>query len=389
MYNLYLSKTMLKALGNWDLLPIYAKIAEVLREEIEAGNFKPGDKLPTEEELCRIYNVSRGTVRKAFHILEGEGIIFRRQGIGSFVKNGSEKISARSIALVLPYMKYIGSEFLLGIEKAIKSQEYNLVFFSSEGNVELEIEIINKLINSDISGIILYTLEGEYNDIGIKNLLASEKPFILIDRYLPHIKTSWVVSDNYAGGYRMTEYLIKKGHSRIGFAIYSEEYYEVTSVKDRKLGYLSAMERYESSPIIIESYPPMPPENEKNLKESFNLFIDDILNSIEEKGLTAVFGINDMTAVRIMKTLADRGYKVPKDLSIAGFDGLRILRDIGIHLTTIYQDFFKMGFEAGKLILEKINNPNSEDKQISIPIEIREGNTVRTLREEVMQARSL
>ncbi|MBC7320620.1 substrate-binding domain-containing protein [bacterium] len=178
----------------------------------------------------------------------------------------------------------------------------------------------------------------------------------------------------------MTEYLIKKGHSKIGFLIYSEEYYEVTSVRDRKLGYLSAMEKYELSPIVIESYPPMPPRDEKELKESFNEFVDRILEEVKGENLTALFGINDMTSVRIMKVLLDLGYKVPDDISIVGFDYLKILRDIGIHLTSVYQDFFKMGFEAGRLILEKIKNPNLADKRISIPIEIKEGNTVKSLR---------
>ncbi|MBC7320576.1 GntR family transcriptional regulator, partial [bacterium] len=216
---------MLKELGDWDFLPIYAKIAETLRNEIKSGNFKPGDQLPTEGELCRLYNVSRGTIQKALNLLVSEGIISRRRGIGSFVRESSAKISDKSIALVLPYMKYIGSDLLLGIENVIRKQGYHLLFFSSDANVELEIEIIDRLINSDISGIILYTLQGEYEDRGIKALLNSQKPFVLIDRYLPHLDTSWVVSDNYTGGYKMTEYLIKKGHSKIGFLIYSEEYY--------------------------------------------------------------------------------------------------------------------------------------------------------------------
>lgn len=378
---------MLRELGDWDFLPIYAKIAEMLRSEIKSGNLKPGTQLPTEEELCKLYNVSRGTIQKALNLLVSEGIISRRRGIGSFVRNNSIKISDKSIGLILPYIKYMGSDLLLGIENAIRNQGYHLLFFSSDANVELEIEIIERLINSDISGIILYTLQGEYEDRGIKTLLNSRKPFILIDRYLPHLDTSWVVSDNYTGGYEMTEYLIRKGHSKIGFVVYSEEYYEVTSVRDRKLGYLSVMEKHELSPIVIESYPPMPPKNELELKESFNELIDKILDQIKEENLTALFGINDMTSVRIMKALIDLEYKIPEDISIAGFDYLKILRDIGIHLTSVYQDFFKMGFEAGRLILEKINNPNLADKRISIPIEIREGNTVKSIRKEVVRER--
>lgn len=376
---------MLRELGDWDFLPIYAKIAEMLRSEIKSGSLKPGAQLPTEEELCRLYNVSRGTIQKALNLLVSEGIISRRRGIGSFVRNNSIKISDKSIGLILPYMKYMGSDLLLGIESAIRKQGYHLLFFSSNADVDVEIEIINKLINSDISGIILYTLQGEYEDRGIRALLNSQKPFVLIDRYLPHLDTSWVVSDNYAGGYKMTEYLIEKGHSKIGFAIYSEEYYEVTSVRDRKLGYLSAMEKYELSPIIIETYSPMPPKDEKELKESFNVFINQVLDKIKNEDLTAIFSINDMTSVRMMRSISEFGYRVPEDISMAGFDYLKILRDVGIRLTSVHQDFFKMGFEAGCLILEKISNPNLADKKISIPIEIKEGDTVKSLKKEVIR----
>ncbi|MCX7795153.1 MAG: GntR family transcriptional regulator [bacterium] len=375
---------MLRELDDWDFLPIYAKIAEMLRNEIKSGKFKPGAKLPTEEELCRLYNVSRGTIQKALNLLVSEGIISRRRGMGSFVRENSIKISNKSIGLILPYMKYMGSDLLLGIENAVRKQGYHLLFFSSDADVELEIYIINRLVSSDIDGIILYTLQGDYEDRGVKTLLNSRKPFVLIDRYLPHLDTSWVVSDNYNGGYEMTEYLIRQGHRKIGFVIYSEEYYEVTSVKDRKLGYLNAMERYELSPIVIESYPPMPPKNKVEIKESFSDLIDKILEKIKEENLTALFGINDMTSLRIMRALTDLGYKIPDDISIVGFDSLKIFKDIGIHLTSVYQDFFKMGFEAGRLILEKINNPNLADKRISIPIEIKEGETVKPLRKEVV-----
>ncbi len=378
---------MLKGLGDWDLLPIYAKIAEMIREEIRNGCFKPGAQLPTEEELCRVYNVSRGTIQKALSLLVSERIITRKRGIGSFVNNPSEKISAKSIGLILPYMKYMGSDLLLGIERAIRSQGYQLLFFSSDGDVELEIEIINRLVNSDISGIILYSLEGEYADRGIRILLSSQKPFVLIDRYLPHICTSWVVSDNYAGGYKMTEYLINKGHSKIGFVIYSEEYYEVTSVRDRKLGYLNAMEKYELSPIVIESYPPMPPKDEVELKETFSNLMEEILEYVKKEDITAIFGVNDITSVRIMRALSDIGYKVPEDISIVGFDYMKLLRDIGINLTSVHQNFFSMGFEAGKLVLKKIQNPNLADKRISIPIEIKEGNTVKILGKGVVKER--
>lgn len=65
--------------------PRHAQIAEWLRERIEAGDYAVDEQLPSENELCDRFDVSRVTVRRALQTLEGEGYIYRRQGLGSFV----------------------------------------------------------------------------------------------------------------------------------------------------------------------------------------------------------------------------------------------------------------------------------------------------------------
>ena len=66
-------------------IPKYYQLSEILRRRITSGELKPGDQLPTEEKLCREYDLSRGTVRHAFSTLVNEGLIRREQGKGSFV----------------------------------------------------------------------------------------------------------------------------------------------------------------------------------------------------------------------------------------------------------------------------------------------------------------
>ncbi|HZS00156.1 MAG TPA: GntR family transcriptional regulator [Chloroflexota bacterium] len=65
--------------------PLYYRLREALRERIQRGEFPPGARLPTEEELCRDYAVSRITVIRALRDLVAEGLIERRQGRGTFV----------------------------------------------------------------------------------------------------------------------------------------------------------------------------------------------------------------------------------------------------------------------------------------------------------------
>ena len=64
---------------------MYQQLAELLKEEIHAGRYKQGQKLPTELELCKLYHVSRNTVRGALQQLEKENLLLRQQGKGTFV----------------------------------------------------------------------------------------------------------------------------------------------------------------------------------------------------------------------------------------------------------------------------------------------------------------
>ncbi|MGH7335781.1 MAG: GntR family transcriptional regulator [Candidatus Rokuibacteriota bacterium] len=66
-------------------VPLYRKLAGVLLGDIAQGRLRPGDRLPTEDELGKAFRVSRITVRQAFDILRGRGLVERIAGRGSFV----------------------------------------------------------------------------------------------------------------------------------------------------------------------------------------------------------------------------------------------------------------------------------------------------------------
>jgi DNA-binding GntR family transcriptional regulator len=58
-----------------------------LRQAITKGTFRPGSQLPTEAELCEMLGVSRTVVREALRVLEDDGLVARRHGVGTFVRN--------------------------------------------------------------------------------------------------------------------------------------------------------------------------------------------------------------------------------------------------------------------------------------------------------------
>lgn len=92
-------------------LPLPRRVATVLREIIRTGGWSGGQRLPTESILADQLKVSRATLREAFRVLESEGLLIRRDGVGTFVASGGD--------LIRP-----GIERLYGITELIRRAGY-------------------------------------------------------------------------------------------------------------------------------------------------------------------------------------------------------------------------------------------------------------------------
>ncbi len=91
-------------------IPRHKQISKWLRQQIEDGTFKVDEKLPSENELCQKFDVSRVTVRKALQTLENEQLIYRSQGLGSFVKDNRSHQSFVQLTDFVEDMKRAGME---------------------------------------------------------------------------------------------------------------------------------------------------------------------------------------------------------------------------------------------------------------------------------------
>ena len=89
------------ALDRSSFVPLYYQLQELLKEQIESGAWKPGERLPSEPELARRYGVSRVVVRQALAILEDDRQVIRVQGRGTFVADPKLDTRAGGLARVL------------------------------------------------------------------------------------------------------------------------------------------------------------------------------------------------------------------------------------------------------------------------------------------------
>jgi len=84
IYNVYMRQMSKVDHNSYE--PSYAQLVRILQEQIAMGRLRPGDRLPSESQLCEYHGVSRMTIRRAINILIEQGVVITKQGQGTFIK---------------------------------------------------------------------------------------------------------------------------------------------------------------------------------------------------------------------------------------------------------------------------------------------------------------
>lgn len=208
--------------------------------------------------------------------------------------------------------------------------------------------ILKGMTKDKTNGVIFLGTEFAHNAEVLS--VDMEVPFVCIDRYVSEENLNSINIDNYQSHYQSIRYLMSLGHKNIGYLTSKlksgsllqreESFYAVMG----KLGLILHPEHVVSLDLMQE-------EAEKRLEEYL-----DKTQDIP----TAFVACNDVIAVAVIGTLQKKGYRIPEDISVIGFDDSGICDMIVPKLTTVHADLEKMGFLAVKRICEMIDEESWE-----------------------------
>jgi GntR family transcriptional regulator of arabinose operon len=346
---------------------LYTQLIAHLRERILDGRLPAGSRLPTELELARDHQISRGTVRQALGALASEGLLDRTQRRGTFVRLSPPAVTytphaaERRIGLILSRLGgELDLDILIGVEHAAKSRGYQVSFAYAEERAEEQSRDITRLTADRVGGLIIFPVSDVTYDQAIDRLHASGVPLVLVDRYLPDIDTDYVVSDNTSGGYRATEHLLILGHTRVGFIYGHVGTLLTTSVRDRYTGYRKALQAY-GLPFEEALMTQLPLPDQPDAPTRYDAFL-----ALPERP-SAMFAIHDQMALALMQAAQRRRLRMPEDLAIVGFDDLSIAEHLSPPLTTVAQPRMDVGLRAGNLLINRIEGRDGPAQHIELP----------------------
>lgn len=333
----------------------YKEIKKFIIDFIKEKNLKVGDKVPSENEIAKLFRVTKVTASRALNELVNEGILYRIQGKGSFF--AGYRANTSNILLFFPvvssYDPYFSGPLLETFFHSIDGKGLNLsMSYFKKGEKIVEIHNLEKC------KVLIVAALNKGEGLSEELLKRINIPVIYLSSH-KELPVSYIAFDNKNGAKKAVEYLIKMGHKNIAY--FSAGYEENISNQERKEGYIEALEENGiRKKIILEG---------DYTEESGYRLAKEILKLKERP--TAILTCNDLVAIGAIHCFFENGLKIPDDISIIGFGDYKISKYTRIPLTTVFLPVKEMGKKLAELVIKKINEGKGfKNEGIILPTEL-------------------
>lgn len=262
-----------------------------------------------------------------------------------------------TIALIVPDITNpFFSELARAVEDTCQNKGYYVFLCNSDNHDSKEKSYLEALRKRKIDGIIYaanYLTQEELGKLERDNI-----PVVVLDRSADRQKCTLIRCNNYEGAQIAVKHLLDIGCKKIAH-IYGPQ--EITTAQERLNGY----EEY------VRSFSWFSP----SLMAPGHFHIEGGMQAVETllhryPDIDGIFAGNDLMAIGVLKVLHRKGIRVPEDIAVCGFDGVKLAGIIEPELTTIAQPIYKMGEQAASTLIKQIEAPDTKSRSEMIEINV-------------------
>lgn len=282
------------------------------------------------------------------------------------VRSGSET-EPRKFAVIVPKRFFLETDgfyteifyYLNKLCLNTGNQIYSIVLNYSE---ESKLVLPEPLQNTEFDGVFLM---GELHADYIHMLASKNLNTVVVDFYTKELETDFILTDNFFLGFRATQYLLERGHKKIGFV---GNIRQTNSIMDRYFGYLKAM-------ICAD----INPHEEWHLvnNDENGLYMTDV--KLPEDLPTAFVCHCDMAAYYMIDTLRVKEISVPEDVSLISFDNTQLSQSTHPQLTTFDINRKNIAKTAYQCMIDKCVKPDQGMRRFLVSNELIERQSVQSL----------
>ena len=285
--------------------------------------------------------ISKAVIKKVQDVVKK--LNYRPNMIATSLRTGKTK----SIGLIV---ENISNQFFSVLAKVIEEEAgklgYRVFYCSTDNDEERSAELVQSLLQANVDGFIITPTEKL--EKSIDQLLKIKMPVVLIDRYFPSQQVSHVVMDNYEGAYTATEFLIKKGRSKIALINNNSG---MIQMQLRENGYVDAMKKagiYDESLIYHLDYH----SSEEKKIEEIILFFEN------NKKIDAVLFLANYLGLAGIQAFRRMDIRLPEDLSVISYDDHYSFRFNSPAITVVEQPINDIAVKAVELLMNQMIKEN-------------------------------
>jgi LacI family transcriptional regulator len=320
-------------------------------------------KKVTLKQIAKELDVSISTVSKSLrNSLEiGEETRLKVQAFAKFYNYKPNNIAlslknrrTKTIGIIIPeIVHYFFSTVINGIEQVANEKGYSVIICLSDDSFDKEVMNMELLAHGSTDGFIMsLSKETQYKKDfhHITEVIDQGMPVVMFDRITDEVNCDKVIIDDKKAAYEAVQYLINQGRKKIAL-VTTVDYVSVGKL--RTDGYIKALQ-----------------DNNITFDENLIIKIEDvdtceitISKLLADKVIDAVFAVNELFAVTILKTAHKMNLNVPKDLAIIAFTDGIISKYSTPTITTVSQSGIKMGKKAAEILIERLESEEDDNDE--------------------------
>ena len=287
---------------------------------------------------------------------EAKRLGYKRNPVAMNLKMGR----TNTIGVIVPEMHTpYASQVIGGIQEILYKKNQKVMIAESDENPDRELENLKMMEQFMVDGLIVSLCSYRKNIEMYRQLEEAGMAIVFYDRIPYGMDVSQVLVEDNVDSYFMVEHLIRLGRKRIAYIQGPDDIY---NAYQRGLGYREAMEKFRLfDPSLIV-------KTGMTFKDGADAIDRLIYNKVE---FDAVFAFTDTLAIGAQNRLRALGKRVPEDIFVASFSGTELSTIVSPQITTMEPPLEEMGRKAAELVMEKINNPETENKMIVLKTTMR------------------
>jgi len=254
------------------------------------------------------------------------------------------------------------------IEEEAEKEGYRIIYCSTNNNIQKGKDVIKMLSQQLVDGYIVTPMKGLEKDI--QNLIANDKPVVLIDGYFPGLDIPHVLVDNYNSAFIAVDHLIKAGYKKVGLITAD---LDLIQLQDRAQGYKDALKANsvkEDKKLVFKL--PFQAGKEEGIK-AIKTFIE------QHKQMDALFFTTNYLGTMGLESIRELQLNIPDDLAMVSFDDNEVFSLYPPGITTVRQPTYEIAKSAIDLLLSQMNADKYDISKVKLQIPsqlIQRGSTI-------------